>query len=160
MTMNIWFPSKLLVLICVLLSSLPASAVEDIAGVVKTAQGSIQVERNANLQTLSVGDKVYQDDRIVTGGTSSVGITLNDDTRISLGSFSSFKITQFAYDQNTGKGSFIGSILKGTLRFVTGMIGKVSPESITIRTNSSTIGIRGTDFIVNVGDQDEASNTK
>jgi hypothetical protein len=160
MTMNIWFSSKFIVFVCVLLSSFPASAMEDVAGVVKTARGSVQVERDAKLQTLAVGDKVYQNDRIFTGSTSSVGITLNDDTRMSLGSSSSFKLAKFVYNQNTGKGNLIGSVLKGTFRFVTGVIGKLSPESVTIKTRSATIGILGTDFIVNVGDQDEAANAK
>jgi len=155
--MKNWFLLKLLALACALATSFPVSAdtigVEgDVAGIVKTQKGDVMVERNSAMQTLTVGSKVYQNDRIVTGTASSVGITLNDDTRIALASSSSFRLTQIVYNPNTREGSFIVSMLKGSMRFVTGLLGKASPQSVSIRTPSSTIGVRGTDFIVSVGD--------
>lgn len=159
------FSSKWLVLVCALAISFPASAETvaaegDAVGIVKTKTGNVMVERGPVMQVLSVGSKVYQNDRVFTGRTSSVGITLNDDMRISLASSSSFKFTQFVYDPNTREGSFIGSVLKGSLRFVTGLLGKAHPRSLTIKTPTSTIGIRGTDFIVTVAEKEGASDAR
>lgn len=117
-------------------------------------------ERDSTILVLSVGSKVYQNDRIFTGALSSVGITFKDDMRISLGASSSFRITQFAYDPSTHEGGFIGKILKGSLRFVTGLLGKMKPETISVYTPSTTIGIRGTDFIVTVEDLEEVSHAQ
>jgi hypothetical protein len=44
--------------------------------------------------------------------------------------------------------------LKGTLRYVSGLIGKKNPQAIKVMTANSTIGIRGTDFIVEVPGKD------
>jgi hypothetical protein len=163
--MQNWFPWQLLVIVCALAIGSPASADTigaegDVSGIVKTKMGNVMVERNSAMQALAVGSKVYQNDRIVTGLTSSVGITLNDDSRISLASSSSFRFTQFAYNPNTHEGSFIGSMLKGSLRFVTGLLGKASPQSVSVKTPSSTIGVRGTDFIVTVGDIEGGTNAQ
>jgi hypothetical protein len=155
MIMKNWFPLNWLVLVCMLVSVFPANAEEEAAGTVKIARGSVQVERKTEKLKLSVGDKLYPSDRIFTGKFSSVGIMLKDNTRISMGPSSSFKINQFTYNPNDRKGSFVGSILKGSFRFITGLMGKQSPQSVSLRTPSSTIGIRGTDFIVNVEDSGE-----
>ena len=163
--MKILLSYNLPILLCVLAISFPAFAEtasaettrpdENVAGIVKTATGSVTVKRNSTIQVLSVGSKVYQNDRITTGVASSVGITFNDDMRISLGSTSTFLVTQFEYNPNTSEGNFLGTILKGSLRIVTGLLGKVRPKSVAVLTPSTTIGIRGTDFIVTVEDIEE-----
>lgn len=170
MNMKNWFRLNLPILLCVLAIGSPASAEqasiemsstdENVVGIVKTARGSVMVERNAAILVLSVGSKVYQNDRIFTGALSSVGVTFKDDMRISLGASSSFRITQFAYNPSTQEGSFIGNVLKGSLRFVTGLLGKVKPQSVSVYTPSTTIGIRGTDFIVTVAEIEEVSHAK
>ncbi len=42
------------------------------------------------------------------------------------------------------------SILKGTLRYVTGLIGRANPAAIKVLTPTSTLGIRGTECIIDV----------
>jgi hypothetical protein len=42
------------------------------------------------------------------------------------------------------------SILKGTLRMVSGLLVKANPEQVRLKTPTATIGVRGTDFIVDV----------
>lgn len=166
--MKNWFRFNLPLLLCVFALNSSAFAEEtaiemaspdeSVVGIVKTARGSVMVERNSSILVLSVGSNVYQDDRIFTGPLSSVGVTFKDDMRISLGASSSFRITQFAYDPSTHEGSFVGSILKGSLRFVTGLLGKMKPQSIAVYTPSTTIGVRGTDFIVTVEEIAEVSH--
>lgn len=163
-------PFNLAILFCVLAISAPVFAEtitaetinpdESVVGIVKTARGSVMVERNSSILVLSVGSKVYQDDRIFTGALSSVGVTFKDDMRISLGASSSFRITQFAYNPSTHEGSFLGTVLKGSLRFVTGLLGKMKPQAIAVYTPSTTIGVRGTDFIVTVEEIAEVSHVQ
>ena len=47
-------------------------------------------------------------------------------------------------------GSLIASLLKGTFSVVTGLIAKHSPNSVTFKTPTMTLGIRGTEFVVDV----------
>ena len=141
-------------------TAVTTSKQDDAVGIVKTARGSVMVERDSSILVLSVGSKVYQNDRIFTGALSSVGVTFKDDMRISLGASSSFRITQFAYNPSTHEGSFLGTVLKGSLRFVTGLLGKMKPQSVAVYTPSTTIGVRGTDFIVTVEEIAEVSHAK
>jgi len=54
------------------------------------------------------------------------------------------------YNQPQANGSNLGSMVidmfKGGLRFATGLIGKVQPQNIKVRTATATVGIRGTVF--------------
>jgi hypothetical protein len=79
-----------------------------------------------------------------------VGITLQDDTRISLGAKSVSTLNQFRYDPVKRDGNLLISLLQGSMRFVTGLLSKHNPSSVSIHTPAATIGTRGTDFIVSV----------
>jgi len=44
-------------------------------------------------------------------------------------------------------------MLKGTAAFVSGIIGKLAPESVRFETPVATIGLRGTRFAVRIEEQ-------
>jgi hypothetical protein len=120
------------------------------AGTVKVVQGTVQVERAGKLSQLQVGDALQEEDRILVARNSSTGFTLRDDTLISLGPESTLVIKQFSFNPVSQEGLVDTSILRGTLRYVSGLIGRLNPEAVRVETPSSTIGIRGTEFIVEV----------
>ena len=122
------------------------------AGTVKTLRGNVQVERAGTLSSLRVGDSLQEGDRIQVPSQGSAGITLKDDTLISLGSQSSLIIRNFAYNPETQEGSVFTSILSGSMRYVSGLIARLNPKAIRVDTPMATIGIRGTEFIVEVED--------
>lgn len=122
------------------------------AGTAKTVHGDVRVERGADRLSLSVGDRVREGDRIVVAEGGSAGITLQDETLISIGPGSSMLLERFAFNSRTQDGSFTAAVLRGSLRFVTGLIGRGRPDNMAVRTRAVTIGVRGTDFIVEVPD--------
>jgi hypothetical protein len=61
-------------------------------------------------------------------------------------------INRYSFNPITREGWVETSILKGTCRFVTGFIGWLNPEAIKVTTPTAVIGVRGTDFIVEVHD--------
>jgi len=136
-----------------LLVGAPAWAAE--AGVVKTVQGQVQIERAGSVSEAKVGDTLNSGDRVRVRGDGSVGISLKDETLLSLGPNSNFVMGSFNYDPTTRKGQVETSLLKGTLRYVTGFIGRTNPEAVKVITPTATIGIRGTDFIVEVPDGEQ-----
>ena len=79
-----------------------------------------------------------------------MGITFIDDTTIKITEHSQVIIDEFVFDPNPDKSKMALTFAKGTARFITGSLGKVKKENIVLRTNSATIGIRGTDFTVTV----------
>jgi hypothetical protein len=120
------------------------------AGMVKTSQGSVTVDRAGQRIPAPPGTPVFAGDRVRTGADGSVGITLQDDTRLTAGPDSSLLITEFRYNPNTNEGSLFATLLKGTFSVITGLIAKHSPSSVNFKTPTMTLGIRGTEFVVDV----------
>ena len=120
------------------------------SGIIKTVRGQVRIERGGSDVEARVGDPVQELDRVVARSGSSVGISMNDETLLSMGPNSTLVIDKYSYDPVTREGSVATSILKGTLRYVTGLIGRAHPHAIKVMTANSTIGIRGTEFIVEV----------
>jgi hypothetical protein len=125
----------------------------EMAGIVKVVRGQVTVQREPAALPVAVGDRLYAGDRISTAADAAIGITLRDDTLMSLGPKTDFVLEQYRFEQADGSGQIAVRIIKGTLRFVTGLIGKAAPESQRVSTPNATIGIRGTDFIVDVSDE-------
>jgi hypothetical protein len=120
------------------------------AGMVKTSQGSVTVERAGQPIPAPPGTPVFPGDRVRTGADGVVGITLQDDTRLTAGPNSALLITEFRYNPNTSEGSLFATLLKGTFSVITGLIAKRSPENVNFKTPTMTLGIRGTEFVVDV----------
>ena len=119
------------------------------AGLLKSVQGEVQLQStDGTAAPARVGEAVHVSQRVVTGRQSGASLVLRDGTTLVIGPQSSFDLQTFRYDSRTRDGSVVGSLLRGTLRMVTGLIGKTNPEAVRIDTPTATIGIRGTDFIV------------
>lgn len=127
-----------------------AQAEKSQAGIVKVVKGQVMVKHQGQDNPATVGLRLYPGDQVQTGQDAAVGITLRDDTLMSLGPGSRFVLEAFQYDESAGAGNVAVRLAKGSLRYVSGLIGKHSPQSQSVATPTATIGIRGTDFIVEV----------
>lgn len=125
---------------------LPAAAPR--AGTMKIVQGHANVTDARGERALQPGDAVASTDSISTGPDSAASVVLRDGTTMVLGANSRVELKNFAYDSTTQEGNILVSVLRGSMRMLTGLIGKTRPESIKVITPTSTIGILGTDFIV------------
>jgi hypothetical protein len=67
-----------------------------------------------------------------------------------MGPGSELLISEFEFNPNSYAGDLAISLLKGTMRVVTGLIGKTAPDNVRFSTPSATIGIRGTEFVVDL----------
>lgn len=120
------------------------------AGLVKFSEGPVNILRGGSTLPAPVGTPVQVGDRIRTGPGGRVGITFNDDTRVSVGPGSALLINEFSFDTTSHEGGMVASFLKGTFSVVTGLIAKNSPGAVNFKTPASTLGIRGTEFVVDV----------
>ena len=126
-----------------------AAAAADI-GEIKVAKGTAHIERGKERIAARTGMPVQQADKVVTGADGTVGITFADNSLLSIGPDSVFAIDRFVFDSTTHAGQFDSTISKGTLAVISGKMVKQSPESMKIRTPSSIMGVRGTEFVVKV----------
>jgi hypothetical protein len=119
-------------------------------GEIKTARGAVHVERDGQRIAGVPGMSVRASDRLVTGADGAVGVTFLDDTRISAGPSTVLEIERYRFNSTTHDGEFDASIKRGSLAVVSGKMVKQTPGSMRVRTPSSVMGVRGTEFLVRV----------
>lgn len=127
----------------------------DLAGTVKTVKGQVHIERGTERSTVSVGSPVYAQDRILSGSNSAVGITLKDNTMLTAGSNSILVLSQYAFDRSANTGHMDTLVKRGTLAVVSCQLAKSQPDKVVFRTNTVTLGVRGTEFIMDAGEGSE-----
>ena len=141
-------PIPLLLALALALAAAPVAA-QDI-GLIKVATGSVHIERAGAKTKAHVGDVVRTTDVLHTGADGSAGVTFTDNSLMSIGPNTVFAIDKYRFDSTTHAGEFDGTLRQGRLAAVSGKMVKQSPESMKIRTPSSVMGVRGTEFLVQV----------
>lgn len=127
----------------------PAFA-DDVIGSIKNSQGNAYVIRHDNKIAATKGLRLFQNDTLLTEDESSMGVILRDDTLISLGSNTKIAIDEFKFAPAKGELSILIRMTRGIITYVSGQISRLSPESARFETPASSIGIRGTKFLVKV----------
>jgi len=119
------------------------------AGTLKQVTGEVWIRRDiAPRQAAVPGTALVPADRLETGPKGSASVVMRDGTTLTLGPDSAMRLDQFAFDATTQQGNFLLDLLQGSVRVVTGLLAKVNPDVFKVRTPTSVVGVRGTDFIV------------
>ncbi len=137
------------------LLTLPPAVLAEPAGMVKTARGTASIERSGQKIPVTVGALVESGDRIVTAADGAVGITLRDNTLLSAGPNATLDLKKFAFNATTHAGVIDASVKRGTLSVISGKIAKANPDGMVVSTPSVTLGVRGTEFMVDAGSAQE-----
>jgi hypothetical protein len=122
------------------------------AGSIKITKGTASIIRENQVIPAHIDDKIFIKDSLKTGPDGSLGMIFKDDTLLSIGPQSEVIISEFLFSPAEGKLSIVTRLLKGTAAYLTGIIGKLSPESVRFETPVANIGIRGTKFAVKIED--------
>jgi hypothetical protein len=114
---------------------------------VMVMQGELSaMDESGKARKLSTGGPIYEGDKLLTGDKSYAVVAFRDESRISLQQNTVFLVEQFKYDKAAAKENAVLRLLKGGVRVVTGLIGRVNHENYHFHVANSTIGIRGTGF--------------
>ena len=122
-------------------------------GMVKVSKGDTSILRDEKHVKGKIGQSVFQHDVLETGKDGALGVTFKDNTRVSLGPNSQLSLKKFAFNPKEKEYSFLSEIARGTLVYISGMMSKLSPESVSVKTPAATIGIRGTRFLIRIGEE-------
>jgi hypothetical protein len=126
----------------------PASAdgPADAAQVLRS-EGTTMLVRGASYSTPVRADvPIRSGDRIRTGTDGRVQLRFTDGALISIQPGSDFRVEAYAFDASRQRGFF--ELVRGSMRAVSGSIGKRDRDDWRLRTPTATIGIRGTEFTV------------
>ncbi len=121
-----------------------ASANPVIARVVRSTGDVAASQPGKPSRQLGVGAALYEGDDVRTGVGGVAVIGFRDQSKVSVNPQSALRIDTYVYNRPQASDGMALSLLKGGLRVFTGLIGKKSSESFTVKTRTSTIGIRGT----------------
>ncbi|MDO4906145.1 MAG: FecR domain-containing protein [Lautropia sp.] len=117
------------------------------------ASGDVRIEHTTGSpqagapgQPARSGDWLQPGQLIITGADGRAQIRFSDGGLISLQPGSRFQIDQYRFDQHQQRGFY--RLFEGTIRAISGKIGKRHPDDFQLNTPSASIGIRGTEFLV------------
>ena len=81
---------------------------------------------------------------IKTKARTTLKAVMNDGSVIDIGANTTFELTEFVYEEAEPSGwKSAFKLLKGALRYASGVIAKRQPQAMTLRAGSATAGIRG-----------------
>ena len=132
--------------------TLGLAAVDGTIGVVRTFAGSANITRGSDVLPATAGTRVRVGDTLSTGPDGSLGVILRDNSSLSLGPGSSLVLREFLFSPSEGKLGLLVRLSRGTMAYLSGLIGKLAPEKARFETPVATIGIRGTCFAVMAGE--------
>jgi len=128
-------------------------ALADGVGSVTSASGGVSLLFQGKTTPVAVGQSLVLGDELDTSSNGRVEFQLADGTIISLTPGSRFVINQYDYDdagQRPGLGLF--NLFTGGMRAITGAISRFQ-HRVEVTTPVATIGIRGTEFVGEIGDE-------
>ena len=134
--------------IIITLIILSASIYASTVGTITALKGNADIKRDGNILTAHLGDKLREKDSIITKDSTKIQIVFKDETIITIGKNSNFSIAQYVYEDNNPKPTAKFGLIRGAMRTITGKIGKIAPKRFSVKTITTTIGIRGTNFTI------------
>jgi hypothetical protein len=112
--------------------------------------GSFKATFGNKERTLSKTSVIYLHDRLVTDDKTMAEIVFTDNTLITFNPSTNFSVDDYSYAPKP-KGSVGHSVMRlieGGFRTITGLIAKHNPPDYSMNTPVATIGVRGTDYRV------------
>lgn len=138
-------------LACLLLLSIsPAHAQGEPVAYVKTVTGDAFVTTAGQAVKAAPGVPVRVGSELRTEAGATLGITFKDNTVMSFGPRTQFAVDTYSYAPAEGKLGLAGSLTRGTLNYVSGIIAKLRPDAVSVKTPTGVIGVRGTEFVAKV----------
>ncbi len=86
----------------------------------------------------------------VRTGNGRIKIDFLDGSILRVTEQSKVVIDEFVYDPNPSKGKLAVNFASGTARFATGKMNRIDKKNVSIKTPTSQIAVRGTDFTITV----------
>lgn len=126
---------------------LSAQAIADVAGRVNFVSGKVEaIAADGSRRTLTKGELVNSGERLETN-KGRVQIRFTDGSFISLQPNTVFGLDNYAFNKAKPEdGSLLFNFIRGSMRTVSGAIGKTNRANYKVQTPVATIGIRGTGY--------------
>ena len=119
-----------------------------VGDVVRTRGQALAVNKDRVSRSLSAGDRIYLGDKLITGEDGFMRLHMIDDAFLDLRCYSIMVIEEYSLQDKNRRSIF--NLLQGSLRKVTGEIGKWGDDVYELRTPIASVGVRGTEYALRV----------
>ena len=119
-------------------------------GRIKNTTAGVVVIREGRRYRAVAGTRLRECDTIETSRSGRVGITFTDNTRMAIGPNSEVVLKEYRYDRSRGRGRATTEVRRGRVGIDSGNITRSGRDRMRVRTPTSTLGVRGTTFVVEV----------
>lgn len=117
------------------------------AGVAQFITGDVNVRRSDGQSSpLVKGSHIESGQAIVTGSSGRAQVRFSDGGLVSLQPNTEFKIANYVDQADPKQDLFLVDLLRGSMRALTGLIGKRKKDNYRVSTTTATIGISGSGF--------------
>ena len=116
------------------LACAPLASHAQVVGRTLVSGGDVLAVRGAQTVPLRAGSEVQVGDTLRLGRDSNAQVRLNDESIIALRSDTEFRIERFQYHNDAANDSALFQLLRGGLRTVTGLIGRVNHDAYRLTT--------------------------
>ncbi|MBI4937130.1 MAG: FecR domain-containing protein [Nitrosomonadales bacterium] len=119
---------------------------QQVIGRVMLTSGELSAkETDGKARKLVIGAPIYEGDALSTGAGYAI-VAFRDESRVTLQPNTVFQVEQFKFDRAAEQENAVLRLLKGGVRVITGLIGRINRDKYQFRVATATIGIRGTGF--------------
>lgn len=146
---HIWQTASVMLLVALPLLAQSQTTTESV-GYVKTVTGEAWISNAGERIKAVPGTAVLIGSQLTTGAASAMGVTFKDNTVMSIGPKTELTVDEFLYAPAKGQLSLSARLGMGTLNYISGVIAKLKPEAVTVKTPAGIIGVRGTQFVAKV----------
>lgn len=123
---------------------------QEYIAMLKSFKGEVLVKQGEQSHKITLGQKLFKDDIVITKSDSSADIVFNEGSILSLGEDSFLTINEYIFNPLENDFDFDLTLSKGTAVFQSGKIGKLAPDSFKMNFPKGVVGIRGTKFLLKV----------
>lgn len=133
---------------------------EPIVGEALAVTGVVHAtDRAGRRRDLETGGPVRRGDTVSTAGDATAHIELRDGEELHVRSDSSIRIRKWSLP-DVGPGQRVIGLLKGGLRAISGALGNREQDDYRTITPAATMGIRGTDYSLQLCELDECTSSR
>ena len=147
-------PSRTCAFLGLLLAVLSPFALAEPAGrIIFAAGGVVAIDSSGSMRPLEKAGTIHEGDTLLTND-GRVQILFKDGGFVALQPDTEFTVERYRYSvAGDSEDSAIMSLLKGGLRTISGLVGKRNRRGYSMKTSVATIGIRGTDYALQLSDK-------
>lgn len=148
-------PGRVLAALMLMGLAWSAQAQTEAIGYVKTVTGEAWVTSAGQRVKAAPGSAVMLGSKLQTGPAASLGVSFKDNTLMSFGPDTELTVDEYLYAPAQNELKLSTRLVRGTLNYLSGVIAKLKPDAVSVKTPTGVIGVRGTQFVAKVEEAEQ-----